>query len=73
MGQMLGCDTCCVCSVALLLLQSHAVRFADLFAEESREVLLDLHLAAAPQEGQQALIKVSCCCCCCPCCFPICT
>jgi hypothetical protein len=38
--------------------QSQTIKFADLFAEESRELLLDLDLAATPQEGQQALIKV---------------
>ncbi|WIA35579.1 hypothetical protein OEZ86_004000 [Tetradesmus obliquus] len=42
----------------LLSLVAHTVKFADLFAEESREVLLQLDLAAAAGEGQQALVQV---------------
>ncbi|WIA15376.1 hypothetical protein OEZ85_002038 [Tetradesmus obliquus] len=37
---------------------AHTVKFADLFAEETREVLLQLDLAAAAGEGQQALVQV---------------
>ncbi|KAF6256340.1 hypothetical protein COO60DRAFT_1658259 [Scenedesmus sp. NREL 46B-D3] len=36
---------------------SHTVKFADLFAEERREVLLQLNVAAAAQEGHQAMVK----------------
>jgi hypothetical protein len=38
--------------------QSHSIKFADLFAEETREVLLHMDLTAAAAEGQQTLIKV---------------
>lgn len=50
---------CNACNQPYVAASSQAcLKFADLFAEESREVLLELNLPAAAQPGEQQLIKV---------------